>query len=361
MKSKDDIQKEALDTIRSLKRCSVGISMGVGKTRIGLLHMAENYTPTIKYLVVAPKKSIFTTWKDEALKFNLEYLLKHITFSTYRSFIKQDLNYNVVYLDEFHSLKDSHEPWLSSYQNSILGLSGTPPKFSSSEKGRLVNKFCPVVYKYFLKLAVDDKILNDYSIVVHMIGLSTVKNLKVKFGNKEWFTSEYDSYQYWNKRLDNAVSPKDVNILRIMRMKALQQFPSKEKIALNLLETSSEKIILFANTQEQADRMCLHSYHANNKYSEEYLLKFKQGLIKKLSCVLQLSEGVNIPNLKHGIVMHSYGNERKLQQRLGRLLRLNPDDVATAHILCYKDTVDEQWVKNALSDFDPLKIKFMWH
>ena len=56
--------------------------------------------------------------------------------------------------------------------------------------------------------------------------------------------------------------------------------------------------------------------------------------------------------------MHAYGNERKTSQRIGRLLRLNPNDVATCHILCYKNTVDSTWVQNALKDFDQTKIKY---
>ena len=77
-----------------------------------------------------------------------------------------------------------------------------------------------------------------------------------------------------------------------------------------------------------------------------------------MSCVLQLSEGVSISNLKQGIIMHAYGNERKTAQRIGRLLRLNPSETSTCHILCYKGTADERWVKNALSGFDENKIKY---
>ena len=71
---------------------------------------------------------------------------------------------------------------------------------------------------------------------------------------------------------------------------------------------------------------------------------------------MQLNEGVNIPELKQGIIMHAYGNERKSAQRIGRLLRLNPDDTAIVHILCYMDTIDEAWVKEALEGYDPSKI-----
>jgi superfamily II DNA or RNA helicase len=139
-------------------------------------------------------------------------------------------------------------------------------------------------------------------------------------------------------------------------MKAMMEYPSKEKYAKILFKNIQSKCILFANTQDQADKLCQHSYHSNNAQSEENLDLFKTGQITKLSTVLQLNEGINIPDLKQGIIMHAYGNERKASQRIGRLLRLNPDDKAIVHILCYKDTVDEKWVKDALEGFDQSKI-----
>ena len=75
--------------------------------------------------------------------------------------------------------------------------------------------------------------------------------------------------------------------------------------------------------------------------------------------MLQLNEGVNILDLKQGIIMHAYGNERKSAQRLGRLLRLNPNETSIVHILCYKDTIDTTWVKKALEQYDQTKIKWI--
>ena len=54
--------------------------------------------------------------------------------------------------------------------------------------------------------------------------------------------------------------------------------------------------------------------------------------------------------------MHAYGNERKTAQRIGRLLRLSPDQKATCHILCYENTIDEKWVEQALKTFDKSNI-----
>jgi superfamily II DNA or RNA helicase len=331
--------------------------MGVGKTLIGLKHMAENYTNYCKFLVAAPKTVILDEWLNEAKKHGLEYLIPHIELTTYISLPKQGLEYDVVYLDECHSLLDTHDEWLSQYTGKIVGLTGTPPRFKRSEKGKMVSKYCPIVYTYITDNAIGDGILNDYRIQIHYLNLSSAKTMQVTTKDgRSWLTSERDTYDYWTRRCEEAATPKQRQIMSVMRMKAMMTFPSKETYAKLWLESTEDKCILFANTQEQADRLCAHSYHSNNADSEENLLKFKSGEIMKLSAVLQLNEGINVSGLRAGIIMHAYGNERKSSQRIGRLLRLNPDDVATVHILCYKGTVDERWVNDALSGFDQNKI-----
>lgn len=360
--TKDEIQEKALAALLPHERCGAAVSMGVGKTKIGLDHMANNYTDQSRFLVVVPKNTIETTWKEEAVKYGLGYLLDHIVFSNYRSLIKQDLDFDVVYLDECHSLKESHDSWLSQYQGKIVGLTGTPPKHHNSEKGLMVDKYCPIVFRYITDSAISDKILNDYRIIVHTLKLNSSKTMLVQKGGKSWYTSELASYQYWTGRIDSAYTKKDQAIMRVMRMKDMMEFPSKEAMAKSLLldiTSNGQKCLLFCNTMAQADKLCPYSYHSDNPSSAENLEKFKDGSIKELSCVLQLSEGVNIPNLRACIIMHAYGNERKASQRIGRLLRLNPDDIATVHILCYEGTVDEQWVTSALEDFDKSKITWV--
>jgi len=356
-KDRQDIQMEALAATDGKQRASVVLGTGVGKTLVGLTHMDKNTTPLMKCLVVAPKKAIFQSWKDDAVKFDKHHILGRIVFTTYLSLNKHDPNdYDVVYLDEMHSLLDSHRGFLQLFKGKILGLTGTPPKRDYSEKGKLVQEFCPVVFTFKADDAIENGILNDYKIVVHELRLSKEKNYQVTMKNKTYMTDEESNYVYWSRRLD--VGSGSVHMLRVMRMKALMEYPTKEKYAKLLFDSIESKCILFANTQAQADKLCDHSYHSNNPKSEENLLKFKDGEITKLSTVLQLNEGVNIPNLKQGIIMHAYGNERKAAQRIGRLLRLNPDDKAIVHILCYMDTVDEKWVKDALEGFDQSKI--MW-
>lgn len=353
---KDKVQNEALEVVLPLQRCGVAIGMGVGKTLIGLKHMSKNYNEFAKFLVAAPRKAIIQSWKDQAKEHKMEYLLPHIKFTTYLSLNKQSLDYDIFYADECHNLKDSHREWLSKYKGKILGLTGTDPKNKKSEKGMIIQEFCPIVYTYKTDKAVKNKILNDYRIIVHLLSLDYAKTMKIEKGDKSWYSSEAATYDYYTNRITNARTGKETQIMRIMRMSAMKTFPSKDVLAKKLLDSIEDKVILFANTKEQADSFGTKSYHSTNSKSEENLEEFKKGTIMKLSCVLQLSEGVNIPKLKEAIILHAYGNEHKSSQRIARCLRLSPEDKATVHVLCYRDTVDESWVKTALEEFDPSKI-----
>ena len=358
--SREQVQEQALGIATNNKRCGLGISMGVGKTRIGLQHMIKNFNPMVSYLVVAPKKSIFQSWKDEIAKIDNDYLGSHITYTTYLSINKHNPNdYDVVYLDECHSLLLGHELFLSQYTGKILGLTGTPPERRGTDKYFMVNKYCPIKYTFSVDDASDNKILNQYQIIIHQLELSKVSSLQKKTKDgRQWYTSEKKDYEYSSKRVHESGTQKQKQFNSIMRMRSMMEYTSKEAYAKGMLKHMNQKCIVFANTQKQADRICKHSYHSGNNSSEENLELFSDGRIDKLSCVLQLSEGVSIPGLKQGIILHAYGNNRKSSQRIGRLLRLNPAETATCHILCYKDTIDEKWVESALSSFDKSKIKY---
>jgi superfamily II DNA or RNA helicase len=357
---REEIQQLALDATDKKKRSGLSLATGIGKTLVALLHMEKNITPLMNVLVVAPKLSIFTSWRAEAIKFKKSHLMDNVKFTTYLSLNKLDpREYDMIYFDEAHSLLPTHRTFLDEYTGKILGLTGTPPKNTYSEKGEMMQEFYPICYEYLTDDAVNDNILNDYKIIVHEIKLDNVnKNVKAGSKNNQFFTTEAANYQYWCNRIDMSRPGKEQQIARIMRMKAMMEFPSKEKYTKILSNHIKSKFIIFANTQEQADVLCVNSYHSNNLESNENLEMFKSGEITKLSCVLQLSEGINIPELRQCIILHAYGNERKASQRIGRCLRLAVDETATIHILCYVDTIDKSWVTEALSGFDQDKIEW---
>jgi superfamily II DNA or RNA helicase len=349
MTIKDEVQQRALAEILKYRRSGAVLSVGAGKTKLGLMYLTKVGG---KSLIVIPKLSIIDSWKQDAVKFNCDSLLEDVTFTTYLSLKKFNLSdYQNIIFDESHSLLEHYEAQLSKFQGNILGLTGTPPNRGS--KFTMMQKYYPTRFVFKTDAAVDKGMLNDYRIFVHKIHLSTTRNIPVK----NFMVSERSTYEWATKQCQMASTEKSRMFANIRRVNYLKQFKSKEFYVQELLKKikEDEKCIIFANTIEQAEKLCSYSHHSKEK--NDYLEAFKNGLITKLSCVEQLSEGINIPQLKHAIIMHSYSSSSpKFHQKLGRTLRLSPDQTAEIHILCYKDTVDETWVEGALKNFNQAKI-----
>lgn len=359
--TREKIQQEALSAVLSRRKAGLHVSMGVGKTYIGLQYINQVGG---KVLVVAPKLTIFESWKNDAEKFNLGHLLQNITFSSYISLLKHDpTKYDIVILDEAHNTKSSHDEFLAEFKGRILGLTGTPPRYAYGEKGQMMEQYYPIQYSYTVTEAVDEAILNDYRIYVHKIPLDSANNIPVNTKGKTFYTSETKNYSWLQSQIQNATSEKQVFMKRIFLLNAIKQFNTKLKFVefISNRVPGDEKCLLFANTTHQADKICQYSHHSKNgkDINTQNLNKFATGEITRLSAVEQLSEGVTIPRLKHIVIMHSYGNEKKASQKIGRALRLNKDEIAYVHVLCFKDTVDESWVAKSLEDFDISKVKWI--
>jgi superfamily II DNA or RNA helicase len=86
--NRNKVQAEALEATKDKSRCGLGLATGVGKTLVALNHLEEHYSPLLEILVVAPKLSIFDSWRAEAKKFDKENLLTKATFTTYLSLNK---------------------------------------------------------------------------------------------------------------------------------------------------------------------------------------------------------------------------------------------------------------------------------
>lgn len=356
MTKREQIQLEAFTELTKHPRAGAAISMRVGKTYLGL-QVLDYYQPS-RILVVYPKLSIRKSWEDDIKKFGFEHL--DITYTTYLSLDKQSLDYDVVVLDECHSLTIKSEPWLKEYRGIIVGLTGTPSKNTYSDKYRLVATYCPIVYTYIVNDAVEDKILSDYRVIVHKLRLSGKKDVLVQLKNRQFWTSEQESYNYWTEQVASADRPQTRQIKSIMRMRSMMDFKTKEDYAKKLTELLEyNKLLVFCNTTEQSDRLVTHTYHSKNKKSEENLQLFQDGSITRLGCVAQLSEGLSFNQLDSILLLHAFGNERKSMQRLARALLPEEGKTANIHVLCYKDTIDEKWVETALAELNQDKIRYV--
>jgi superfamily II DNA or RNA helicase len=382
MKTKDELHEEVLGECAHHKCCSLNISMGAGKTRLALRRIAQ-LPDDAKVFVAIPIKGLAETWKKEANENGFGYLLDDITFDIYKNLHKYDSSkFRFVVFDEIHKIKGSHQSFLEGCAG-ILGLTGTkPPQHSDAE--RLIDHYCPFIFDYLLDDAISDGMVNDYEITVHSIPLSDEKTIErtVEKTGATFHVSEKNDYEYrcgiivgmekekddlWRQRPPNLARRseqlnKALGLKRIARVSAIKGYEGKSRFVQKLLPSIGDRTIIFANTKSQADKLCPHSHYSGNKHSDDNTALFNTGGIQVLSCVEQLSIGVNLVNAKNGIIMHLYsGNSDKGRQRMGRLLRLNPNDKCHLHVICYKNTVDETWVRGSLADLDQSKITWIDH
>lgn len=360
----EQLQKDALEAIGDKSWIGVNITVGGGKTLLGLKHMSKQYRQDSLFDVVAPFTSIFEDWKREAIDHGYEYLLEHIRFVTYRGLSDSDGEADWTYLDECESLTNTHCTYLDVYRmkgGKVLGLTGTYP--TRGKKAMLCQQYVPQIFNLDMEEAIGNGMLNDYRIFVHFMNLDKRKNIKrVSAKGKVWYTSELDDYLFWTQLIENAEEDRDwikLKNLKITRMKKMQAYRTKVEYTKHILNKISYKTLIFATSKEQADEVSKHSYHSGipKKQRESNLQRFAEGIYYRLACVEQLSMGKTIPDLRMGIIMHCYANDRLTRQKIGRFERLAVDDVATIHILCYENSVDLHRVKSALKKLDPTKIK----
>jgi len=174
---RDKLQQEALTEACRFRRSGLNLSVGFGKTKVGLMYLQKAGGNT---LIVVPKLDIIKSWEDDAVKFGYEEVIEKCTFTTYLSLHKYNpKDYRNVILEEAHNTKASHDPFLREFNGNILGLTGTPPVWKNSEKGEMMTKYYPIRYTYTTDEAVDQDILNDYNIHVHYIPLSQINVIEV--------------------------------------------------------------------------------------------------------------------------------------------------------------------------------------
>lgn len=340
--NREFIQKEAYNAAYPLDRRTVVMSVGAGKTKVAL-ELSKEY-PTVH--VVIPKVSMKKTWLDEVKKHNYSINIEFITYMGLNKYDPKDIKFLI--LDEVHSVTINHADWLrKKYTGPILGLTGTPPKFGHKEE--IIKYNFPICYEIYEDEVIDLNIINNYEIFVHAVSLSTKKNILINYKDnaKKHFFSEFSIYQWASIKNDP-----------ILTLAMMSKFTSKLSYIKLLSSTINTKTIVFVNKKDQADELGL-SYHSDNPDSEKNLEDFISGKIDRLYAVHQLNEGVNIPNLETGIILHAYSNPRISKQRIGRLFRLSPDKVCSVHILCYKGTIEETWVKNSLESLDQSKIHYI--
>lgn len=366
------------------------LATGAGKTLCALKRiekaLEEESNPNFKALIVIPKLVLKKTWQDEIKKWNLEYLLERIEFSTYISLPKNyDGFWSIICFDEAHHLSErcfrSIDSSFNRYIVKHLFLSAT---LSYNFKAILFNTF-PDLYLYniSLKTAIDNKILPDPVILLYPMILDNSEQkyeyVKRQSGKKVIVTYQArwpiikrmtkddlsphilcTEQQYYNLLDDDIkfLSGKHkaqgiVKQKRIARLKILANFKTdKVKDILSMLK--DYRTITFCESIEQTQQLGKNCIHSKNIKRLDVLEDFNNKKIKHITSCEILSEGVNVTDCRVGIFARINSSDLQIKQKLGRVLRHKSPVVILPY---YKNTREEQIVnENILPDFNPEKV-----
>lgn len=361
-----EVQYAARQTFLEHKEGILHISMGVGKTKIGIDILDESK----KTLVAAPYKSVLETWKEEFKKWDKSD--KNVTYTTTASLGKHtDKTFDLVILDEIHLFSENQLNKIP--KGPVLGLSGTISD-NTKEFIREITGL-EVIFNYTLENAIRDGIIADYKIKVVEVILDA-KDKYVTGGTKlkPFLTTEQAQYDYLTKQFNQlkfaewnafGAQKKKYSMLKMQiaskRAKLIYSCKTKIEAAKKVINKHDEsRLLIFTTLTESANQLSDYQYHS--KADKDNLDLFSSGKIDKLAVVNMANVGLNIKPLNKAVVHQFQSSEETAQQRMGRLLRLeynNPDKVAEVWVICLVNTVDEEWTKSALKNIPKNKIEYI--
>lgn len=387
---KNKIQLEAINSIKGIRNSYLTMATGSGKSKIAIdaCVIQKNFNKNSKILLVVPTQELRdNNWKKEFKKWKQTRLYNsNIIKICYASLnkIKADDYYDLIIFDEFHNITDNNSTFLENNNyGKCLGLTATPPK--EKDKIDIIKNYEFInTYNLTIDNAVKLRLIAPFKIKVIYTHLDNTDKY-IKGGNKDkvFYTTEYRNYVYLNNYTEALIENGDARaeMYKMKRMRFIYNLKSKlnhAKYIISLMPKTSKKLY-FCGTINQSIEISPYRYFSKptlpKNYDSEQLLnyenqlknyngvedlrKFEINKIPELSCVNALDEGKNISDLDIGFIIQNNNKERKLIQRLGRLLRFRINYEALIIILAVKDTVDEYYVRNSLKDIDSKKVEYI--
>lgn len=402
--TKSRIRKKLLEKLKSEwdKNNKVGfarLSPGTGKSYmiINIIreHIdyseANHITPNILVLVSSRTLRDKTFVEEVEKWWNKNDFSKYVTITCYQSQMNVSGNsYSLGIADEGDVMLSPK--FLEGYTNNIfaefLCLSGT----FNTEKMKTANSlFGDILLDYPTKQAQEEGLLNKTIVELYPVPLLKVNDIPTKKGKwseaaqMKWIDGKIDKLRGKSFALWNAINEeKDADKKKELRKEHSKVLNSKKflesgngkssrlNILYNLKSTQlasktlldellineNNKILVFSERTSIVDNLCGENTFYGNK-PPSILSKFDNGDIRYLGVSKKVERGFNFIGLNHSIFQSFNGSESNFQQKLGRLLRLESDEVATLHIIVsyYTDNGEivpcrnHQWFKSIVEAF----------
>jgi superfamily II DNA or RNA helicase len=384
-----DMQKEALHAIigafnTGKKHCSVEVPVGVGKTLLSMALYDNLQRPDM--LVVVPRIVLISNpWMKElegigfptgvvGVYYGGEHEIRHpITIVVLHTLLRrpeliEEFKAGLCIIDEVQFLGSfKYGKILDSLKKVkyVVGVTGTISQAMRHNK-QLAEEL-PVVFKRTIRDAREANAL--CSAVITPVYVSMTFDEKAEYDR---LTRQYQGIMMGAHRAMGAERAKRMQQSQIFnrkRLTLLSNVESKFEATMRILRQDptrpslvfSEHLEALARLTEMMDGEGIASktisYKITNKKERQQII---DGLGKKffvLNSVGTLNVGFNVPQVSRAIIMASTTNKTQTEQRLGRVLRVdpnNPNKVAHVYIVIASGTQDERTLTNVKEAYNQL-------
>lgn len=407
MKTREQLQEEALNEVKQYKRLILSWSTGVGKSLVGiqLFNYLFGKNSDDKFLIVVAERAHKQNWKEEFEKHlgknQAKAVLKNVTIECYASLKKVcDIPWKAIVFDEAHHLNSEIRLEFLSVMKAeyVICMSAT----MSGRKFGLLRATLNMTFGNFLiskiriQDAIDNEILPEPEIIAIPMRLSDRPNTCTyikEWGSKNFrreihcyyrdrFTyaanrrayphcklvihcSEQEKYnelnadfEYWKKQ--SLRNPGNVALknkwLQIGSQRKRFLGELKTSAAYNLIKNlGNKRFICFCTSVAQAEALggtqCIHSKKLNN---QKIINDFNDEKTSSIYAVGMGQEGLNLRDIEVGIIVQLDGEERGWIQKSGRIYRAKHPVI---YVFYVKNTRDEEFYKNAIYGINPKYIK----
>jgi superfamily II DNA or RNA helicase len=361
-------QVESIKEWRAASRCGVIIlPTGAGKSLVAQMAIEQTKRST---LVVVPTIDLMNQWYDLLLScFQAEvgligggyYEVGALTVTTYASAFRMmerlGNQFGLLIFDECHHLPSSVYRYAAEMAIAPfrLGLTATPERTDGADESleRLIG---PIVYRREAhELA--GEYLSDYQIVRINVQLSPEERALYE-GERAVFRKFLRE-----QRIDlGSLRGWQLFIIASARSeagrRAMMAYRESKRVALGtaaklrvlgelLQRHKRERVLIFTAENEMVYRISEQflipaiTHQTGIKERRQWLEAFNAGDVLALATSKVLNEGVNIPAASVAIILSGSGSLREHVQRLGRILRKQPDKEAILYEVVTRETTEE--------------------